>query len=130
MIVFVGCPKGCRYHTASAGYDLVVKCKLQYLIPCPCPWPCQCRCPPLCLLQYQDTETATREGTACNNDKYTDMTTVTFTYSRTLEMTRKNTDKAENIDTETRRWPYICYGQENVFIIENLNEIVPKLRSQ
>ena len=24
MIVFVGCPKGCRYHTASAVYDLVI----------------------------------------------------------------------------------------------------------
>ena len=25
MIVFVGCPEGCRYHTASAVYDLVQK---------------------------------------------------------------------------------------------------------
>ena len=24
MTVFVGCPEGCRYHTASAVYDLVI----------------------------------------------------------------------------------------------------------
>ena len=30
MTVFVGCPEGCRYHTASAVYDLVISyCKLK-----------------------------------------------------------------------------------------------------
>ena len=28
MTVFVGCPEGCRYHTASAVYDLVMHCFL------------------------------------------------------------------------------------------------------
>ena len=28
MTVFVGCPEGCRYHTASAVYDLVLLCCL------------------------------------------------------------------------------------------------------
>ena len=30
MTVFVGCPEGCRYHTASAVYDLVYNKPLDY----------------------------------------------------------------------------------------------------
>ena len=36
MTMFVGCPEGCRYNTASAVYDLVIYVMLLYYIACRC----------------------------------------------------------------------------------------------